>query len=122
MERPTVKGLTGVVLYAERADDLAHWYEKYLGLFFTREPDSHEWWCTLPGGLTFAIHQSRHTIVHERRHCELSWRVDDLDALVETLAELGLSVDERQETAEGDFAWLDDPAGNRIELHQPPQR
>jgi catechol-2,3-dioxygenase len=118
MDRPTVAGLAGVVLFADRADALAHWYEQYLGLFFSREPDSHEWWCQLPGGPAFAIHQARHPLGHERRHCEITWRVADLDALVEFLADQGLSVDERQETPGGDFAWLDDPEGNRIELYQ----
>lgn len=120
MDRPTVAGLAGVVLYADRADDLARWYEKYLGLFFTREPDSHAWWCTLVSGTTFAIHQSRHALGNERRLCELSWRVTDLDAMVEYLADQGLAVDERQETTDGDFAWFNDPEGNRIELHQRP--
>lgn len=120
MDRPTVAGLAGVVLYADRADDLARWYEKYLGLFFTREPDSHSWWCHLPGGVNFAIHQSRHALRAEHRSCELSWRVADLDAMVEYLADQGLAVNERQETTDGDFAWLDDPEGNRIELLQRP--
>ncbi|HPF61395.1 MAG TPA: VOC family protein [Gemmatimonadales bacterium] len=118
MDRPTVAGLAGVVLFADRADTLAHWYEQYLGLFFSREPDSHQWWCQLPGGISFAIHQSRHPLGHERRHCEITWEVADLDAFVEYLADQGLPVDERQEASGGDFAWLDDPEGNRIELYQ----
>ena len=42
----------------------------------------------------------------------------DLDAFVEHMGEIGATVDERQETPDGDFAWLDDPEGNRIELVQ----
>lgn len=118
MVRPSVSGLGGVVLFADHADTLAHWYEHHLGLFFTREPDSHEWWCDVPGGVSFAIHQSKHSLGHERRHCEITWKVPDIDAFVEHLGELGVAVDERQETANGDFAWLDDPEGNRIELCQ----
>ena len=49
MERQTVDGIGGVALFADHADTLAHWYEKHLGLFFTREPGSHEWSCELPG-------------------------------------------------------------------------
>lgn len=118
MDRPSVAGLGGVILFADQADVLAHWYERHLGLFFTREPDSHQWWCTLPGGTSFAIHQSKHPLGHERRHCEIAWLVEDLDAFVEHLGEIGATVDERQETPDGDFAWLDDPEGNRIELYQ----
>lgn len=118
MDRPTVSGLGGVVLFADHADTLVHWYEAHLGLFFTREPGSHEWWSELKHGPAFAIHQAKHTLGHDRRHCEITWRVDDLDAFVEHLAELGVTVEERQETPDGDFAWLDDPEGNRIELWQ----
>jgi catechol 2,3-dioxygenase-like lactoylglutathione lyase family enzyme len=118
MNRMSVAGLGGVVLFADHADQLAHWYERHLGIFFTREPDSHHWWADLPGGVSFAIHQSKHPLGHDRRHCEITWVVEDLDGFVEHLAEGGLTVEERQETADGDFAWLDDPEGNRIELFQ----
>ena len=118
MPRPSVAGIGGVVLFADHADTLAHWYEQHLGIFFTREPGSHEWWAQLPDGHAFAIHQSKHSLGHDRRHCEVTWRVDDLDAFVEALGEGGITVDERQETADGDFVWFDDPEGNRIELWQ----
>ena len=122
MDRPSVAGLGGVVLFADHADELVHWYERHLGLFFTREPDSHQWWCELPGGSAFAIHQSKQQLGHGRRHCEITWWVDDIDAFVEYLAETGVTVEERQETPDGDFAWLDDPEGNRIELFQRSER
>jgi predicted enzyme related to lactoylglutathione lyase len=117
MDRQTVAGIGGVVLYADHADALTHWYEQHLGLFFTREPDSHEWWCDLPGS-AFAIFQSKHPLGHDRRLVEITWRVTDLDAFIEQLGETGLTVDERQETADGDYAWFSDPEGNRVELWQ----
>src|SRR5690606_17233174 len=83
MDRPTVAGLGGVVLFADHADTLAHWYERTLGLFFTREPGSHEWWSEVGGGPAFAIHQAKHPLGHDRRHCEITWRVTDLDAFLE---------------------------------------
>ncbi len=118
MDRPTVADLGGVTLFADRADTVAHWYEKYLGLHFVREPDSHEWWCELPGGRVFAIHQGRHASGPARRHVETTWQVADLDRFVAQLADLGIAVDERQEGATGDYARLDDPAGNRVTLFQ----
>ena len=39
-------------------------------------------------------------------------------AALETLCEFGISARERQETADGDYAWFDDPEGNRVELWQ----
>lgn len=117
MERQTVAGIGGVVIFADQADALAHWYEQHLGLFFTREPDSHEWWCDLPN-TPFSIQQSKHPLGHDRRQVAITWRVKDLDAFVEQLGELGVSVEKRQESADGDFAWLDDPEGHRVELWQ----
>lgn len=117
MDRPAVAGIGGVVLFADHADALVRWYEKHLGLFFGREPGSHEWWCELPG-TAFSIQQTKHPLGHDRRQVEITWRVDDLDAFVEQLGELGVTLEERQENAEGDYAWLGDPEGNRIELLQ----
>lgn len=118
MDRLAVLGLGGVVLYADQADRLAAWYEKHLGIFFNREPDSHEWRARMPAGVSFAINQSKHPIGQVRRHCETMWAVENLDDFIEKLAEDGLTIDERQEGPEGDFAWLNDPEGNRIELFQ----
>jgi len=120
MERQNVAGIGGIVLFADHADTLAHWYEKHLGLHFTREPDTLFWWVDIPG-TAFAIHQSTHPLTHDRRHVEITWRVTDLDAFIEQLGEFGVTVDERQENSDGDFAWLDDPEGNRIELYQQPE-
>ena len=113
-----IKSIGGIVIYADHADQLAHWYEKHLGLFFQREPGSHEWWCEFPGRTSFAIHQAKHPLGHERRQIDITWCVDDLDAALETLCEFGISARERQETADGDYAWFDDPEGNRVELWQ----
>lgn len=118
MDRLAVLGLGGVVLYADQADRLAAWYEKHLGIFFTREPESHEWRARLAGDVEFTINQTKHPIGQGRRHCETAWAVADLDDFIEKLAEDGLTIDERQEGAEGDFAWFLDPEGNRIELFQ----
>ena len=117
MER-RITSIGGIALYADHADALAQWYEKHLGLYFQREPGSHEWWCEFPERTRFTIHQSKHPVGHDRRQLEITWCVDDLDAVVTRLGELGLSARERQETVDGDFAWLDDPEGNRVELWQ----
>ncbi len=121
MERLSVAGLAGVVLYASQPDVLAQWYQQHLGLFFSREPGSHVWWCDLPDGRAFSIQPTRQPAGSRVRHVEISWVVRDLDAFLERLGELGIAVDERQEGADGDHAWLDDPEGNRIELYQPPE-
>jgi len=113
-----IKSIGGIVLYADHAGTLVHWYERHLGLHFQREPGSSEWWSEFPNRTSFAIHQAKHPLGHERRQIEITWCVVDLDALLEGLCEMGVAARERQETVEGDFAWLDDPEGNRVELWQ----
>ncbi|HEY4100583.1 MAG TPA: hypothetical protein VGM20_06880 [Gemmatimonadales bacterium] len=117
MERQTVVAIGGVVLFADHADTLAQWYEKHLGIFFTREPGSHEWWCDL-AGVTFSIHQSKHPAGHDGRPVEILWRVPDLDDFIEHLGDLGINVDERQASPDGDHAWFNDIEGNRVQLWQ----
>ena len=51
------------------------------------------------------------------------YRVDNLDALLETLRAEGVWIDPKREDYDyGRFAWIMDPEGNRIELWEPPKR
>ena len=53
----------------------------------------------------------------------INYRVDDLDALLETLRAEGVQIDPKREDFEyGRFAWIMDPEGNRIELWEPPKK
>ena len=46
--------------------------------------------------------------------------VDDMDALLERLAQEGVQIDpKRQDESYGRFAWIYDSDGNKIELWQP---
>jgi predicted enzyme related to lactoylglutathione lyase len=50
----------------------------------------------------------------------VNFRVDDLDALLFTLAANGVEiVPERSEDPAGRFAWVIDCEGNRVELWEP---
>jgi glyoxylase I family protein len=48
--------------------------------------------------------------------------VDDLDAAVESVRAHGVDVSEPSGVGSGRQAFLHDPSGNRIELHQPASR
>lgn len=51
----------------------------------------------------------------------LNFRVDDLDAVLDGLIAAGAEVDPNREPSEyGKFGWFTNPAGNRVELWQPP--
>jgi predicted enzyme related to lactoylglutathione lyase len=50
----------------------------------------------------------------------LNFQVDDLDALLASLAAAGVAVDERRDEYDfGKFGWFTDPDGNRVELWEP---
>jgi hypothetical protein len=51
----------------------------------------------------------------------VNFRVENLDALLDTLRLEGVLIDpKRENSAYGRFAWIMDPEGNRIELWEPP--
>jgi predicted enzyme related to lactoylglutathione lyase len=53
----------------------------------------------------------------------INYLVDDLDGLLKMLQEEGVAIDPHREDYEyGRFAWITDPAGNRIELWEPPKK
>jgi predicted enzyme related to lactoylglutathione lyase len=53
----------------------------------------------------------------------ISYRVDNLDALLETLRAEGVEIDPKREDYDyGRFAWIMDPEGSRIELWEPPKK
>ena len=52
----------------------------------------------------------------------INYRVDDLDALLQALRDEGCNVLEKAPDSEyGQFGWVIDPEGNKVELWQPPQ-
>ncbi len=51
----------------------------------------------------------------------INYRVKDLKALLDALRAEGCRVDDRTEKSEyGEFGWVMDPEGNRVELWEPP--
>ncbi len=50
----------------------------------------------------------------------ISYRVDDLDALLEQLTAAGIEpLDGPNDEPNGRFAWILDPEGNKLELWEP---
>lgn len=50
----------------------------------------------------------------------INFRVADLDGLLAALRAEGVTVDKREDSEYGRFAWILDPEGNRVELWEPP--
>jgi len=114
-----VAGIGGVFFTAKDPEALNAWYVKHLGVPLGDHGTMFEdggpvVWSTFPQDTPYFGPQNKPFMIN--------YRVDDLDALLETLKTEGVWVDEHREDLEyGKFAWIADPEGNRIELWQPPK-
>ena len=120
-----ITGLGGVFFKADDPERLHAWYQNHLGMkreggpvmFHWREKDRDQ-----PGMTVWSLF-AKDTKYFEpgKASFMLNYRVENLDALLETLRSQGVWVDDKRENSEfGKFAWIMDPEGNRIELWEPP--
>jgi predicted enzyme related to lactoylglutathione lyase len=124
-----VTGVGGIFFKSDDPDRLYQWYAQHLG--FNRAPDgtgaAFEWRDAEDAdkkGMTVWSIFPRNTKYFEPSSSPfmINYRVDDLDALLETLKKEGVQIDPHREDYDyGRFAWIMDPDGNRIELWEPPK-
>jgi len=110
-----VTGIGGVFFRAQHREQLATWYREVLDLPVT---DS----ATAKLGTTvWAAFDADTTYFGPNRQAYMvNYRVDDLDAAIQRLRQVGATVSsEIQADDYGRFAWAEDPEGNRFELWQP---
>lgn len=123
-----VTGIGGVFFKCRDPKGLIEWYRTHLGLepedhgsamFHWREHDDPE-----REGFTVWGPFSEDTAYFDpsKRPFMVNFRVDDLDAILASLREAGVEVDDKVEEYEyGRFGWFMDPEGTRIELWEPPK-
>lgn len=121
-----VQGLGGVFLKSADADALRAWYTKHLGVGVEK------WGAMFPyrehaapqkeGYVVWSISPETTTYFGDSgQRVMLNYRVANLDALLEQLRAEGVWIDEKRDSSEyGQFAWIKDGDGNRVELWQPP--
>lgn len=118
----------GVFLQADDPSALGVWYRRHFNLDFVRTGAMH--FCspaplqemTSTGYNVFSIFP-RGDNYFKGSSLVLNFVVADLQAVIAKLRSEGVAVEDRIEEGEfGKFAWLTDPAGNRIELWQPPAK
>ncbi len=122
----SVTGIGGIFFKAKDQKKMNEWYEKHLGL--KQEPGGVSLrWRDLDNperiGMTVwsVFKEDTKYFDPSRAPFMINYRVDNLDALLETLRAEGVQVDpKREDTDYGRFAWIMDPEGNRIELWEPP--
>lgn len=117
-----VLGFGGFFFRAEDPEALAEWYRTHLGI--DRVPPDYETpcWMQEAGPTVFAPFEKLTEYFGDGdRQFMLNFRVADLDAMVAKLEAAGIAVrrDPDAPYPDGNFAWLNDPEGNPIELWQP---
>ena len=112
-----VTGIGGVFFRARDTATLGQWYEQHLGI-----PG---FWSQDAGMTVFAPFKADTDYFPADRQWMINLRVDDLDALLNTLRAAGIVIETRPDewdTPEtGRFARIHDPEGNPIELWEPPK-
>ena len=121
-------GVGGVFFRAEHPERLAQWYQEHLGL------DVQDWGGT--SGASFspatmpasaftvwgAFPEDTAYFGDPRQGFMVNLVVDDLDAALANVEEGGAKViPEREDHDYGRFGWFVDPAGQRVELWEPPR-
>lgn len=116
-----VTGIGGVFIKARDAEKLKDWYRVHLGLdiqawgtsFQWNDPDGTTAWNVFPATTKYFDPSSASFMIN--------YRVADLRGLLATLRAEGVTVDDKVESSDfGDFGWVMDCEGNRVELWQPP--
>lgn len=125
-----VTGIGGIFFKAKDQKKMIEWYEKHLGL--KQDPGGEGVglrWRDLDNperiGMTVwsVFREDSRYFDPSRAPFMINYRVDDLDALLETLRAEGVQIDPKRENYDyGRFAWIMDPEGNRIELWEPPKQ
>jgi len=118
-----VTGVGGIFFKAKDPKALAAWYRDMLGLpleawggaMLRYDAPKHPpvtTWSAFPATTTYFAPSSGDFMIN--------YAVDDMDALVARLHAKGVEVLKRDDSdANGRFAWLLDPEGNKVELWEP---
>jgi len=126
MER--VIGLGGPFIKSKDPAGLALWYEKHLGISFKGNTYT-DWQFTnkegkkLPGYNVLSFFNDDSTyFTPSKKAVMINFIVKDLIGLLKKLKSEGVEiVGEIMEEVYGNFGWILDPEGNKIELWEPPE-
>lgn len=123
VEEKRVTGIGGFFFKAENPEELVAWYKKHLGLN-TDDYGWSFWWKDAAGndGMTQWSPFSADTKYFEpsQKQFMQNFRVENLTRLLEQLKAEGIEqIGEMQSYDYGNFAWILDPEGNKIELWEP---
>jgi len=118
-----IVGIGGVFFKSADAPALRSWYEQHLGFSASSQGAMFPWlskseparehvtvWSVFPSSSPYMDQPFM-----------MNYIVEGLDELLETLSAQGVRIDPKREKHEyGEFAWIYDLDGNKIELWEPP--
>jgi catechol 2,3-dioxygenase-like lactoylglutathione lyase family enzyme len=117
-----ITGVGGIFVKSKDPKALAQWYRDVLGLkveswggaMLRSDAPGH------PPVLTWnALPEASGYTKPSTREFMIDFAVDDLDAFLARLKAKGVDVLKREDSPDGNFAWILDPDGTKIELWQP---
>jgi predicted enzyme related to lactoylglutathione lyase len=130
-EEPMIDGIGGVFLFSNDPKRLAAWYRDCLGIvpagedaecnsifatFESRDIGNPE----IKRTTAWAIMSTDQDIKDKPRTGQVNYRVKNMGEVISHLKSKGVVIEKTQEYPEyGNFAWLKDPDGNKIELWEP---
>jgi len=119
-----VTGIGGIFFKATDPKSLKEWYRDHLGIDAGDYGATFEWrdkddpsqegqtaWSLFPHDTKYFDPSTSSFMIN--------YRVADLDELLDVLRAEGVAVDRVESSPYGNFAWISDPEGNRIELWEP---
>ena len=123
-----VSGIGGVFIYANDPASLAKWYEKHLGIKTTFNEDEGAYYHQFAyrhdddpkrkSNTTWAILPVKNKPFKQNGGFMINYHVENLDTMIDQLKEMSVKIEKIKTYDYGKFAWITDPAGNRIELYQ----
>jgi len=121
-----VTGIGGVFFRAREPDALMQWYVEHLGLelqdwggalFFWKDDEAVQ---SSAGVTVWRASDDDEWFAPSTAGLIINYRVDDIDELLQQLAEAGIDpIEGPNEEFNGVFAWIVDPEGNKVELWEP---
>jgi catechol 2,3-dioxygenase-like lactoylglutathione lyase family enzyme len=126
-----IDGIGGVFLFSNDTKRLAAWYRDCLGIeaagqdaecnsvyatFDSRDVENPE----IKRTMAWAIMLSKDDLDGKPRTGQINYRVKSMKEVLDHLKSKGVTIDKTQEyPGYGNFAWVKDPDGNKIELWEP---
>jgi catechol 2,3-dioxygenase-like lactoylglutathione lyase family enzyme len=114
-----VLGIGGVFYKVQDPQAVRDWYARVLGfelhewggVMFFAQPSALQQWSVFPADSDY--------LAPSEQVFMLNLMVDDMDGMLQRVADAGVELVGHQDDSYGRFAWLIDPAGVKVELWEP---